>query len=487
MSKRSSLKVFREEGAPTAAAGSAEQPPRNYYDEPTFFANYRDLGSANEHVEIPAMRQLLKDGDLRNARVLDLGCGTGMQLRRALGAGARLAVGVDWSRRMLREAAMRTDAAARALVRDGGQSICRSSSSSSSSSSQSSQSGQSGRSGQSGSSSDSGNGGGGGGGDDEMEVTWSGRWGPKGAQEWHYIRSMAQEYEDSDHLPGRRLAPATGPMGTPLGDLSAGEADDLRVVERVMPDRSSGGAYDVIMSSLMLHYLDLAAFRTVLRRARAWLAAPRGILVFSMEHPVCTASLGRHKAWYPAKTEEKDKHKRRRKMTPMTTTTTTTTTSSDRAGATASASEASESSAEPQTTSAASSLPSSSPSKGGSSGGIPPTTSALLRPPRGDDDESLIRESSARRVFFPLDCYAEEGPRSSSWVGVAGVVKHHRTLATVINELVAAGFVIEQLLEPTASVAAEAGKPKLRLHRKRPPFLMVRARPAASAAIGHGE
>lgn len=73
------------------------------YDDPLFFAGYRDLradgGGLNEDLEQPALAALLPD--VRGACVLDLGCGDGALARRLAEAGAREVIAVDASARML--------------------------------------------------------------------------------------------------------------------------------------------------------------------------------------------------------------------------------------------------------------------------------------------------------------------------------------------------------------------------------------------------
>jgi SAM-dependent methyltransferase len=84
--------------------------PQNIYDDPDFFAGYRDLRASdsglNGALEVPAMLRLLPD--LAGADVLDLGCGFGDFARLARARGAASVTGVDISERMLREAALRT-------------------------------------------------------------------------------------------------------------------------------------------------------------------------------------------------------------------------------------------------------------------------------------------------------------------------------------------------------------------------------------------
>lgn len=77
---------------------------QNIYDDPEFFAGYRNLRDnligLHENVIRPALPRLLPD-DLAGKRVLDLGCGEGWFCRVALDAGADSVVGVDPSERML--------------------------------------------------------------------------------------------------------------------------------------------------------------------------------------------------------------------------------------------------------------------------------------------------------------------------------------------------------------------------------------------------
>ncbi|MGH3071154.1 MAG: class I SAM-dependent methyltransferase [Gaiellaceae bacterium] len=86
---------------------------QNIYDDPDFFAGYRNLREnlvgLHENVVRPALPRLLPD-DLAGRRVLDLGCGDGWFSRIALDAGAASVVGVDPSSLMLQ--------LARASIRD---------------------------------------------------------------------------------------------------------------------------------------------------------------------------------------------------------------------------------------------------------------------------------------------------------------------------------------------------------------------------------
>lgn len=73
-----------------------------------------------------------------------------------------------------------------------------------------------------------------------------------------------------------------------------------------------------------------------------------------------------------------------------------------------------------------------------------------------------------------LDNYQEEGMRKQHWF-VDGVIKYHRTIATIFNTLLAAGFTIVKVLEPAALKEEEACNAELKNERRRPPFLMLKA------------
>ena len=84
------------------------------------------------------------------------------------------------------------------------------------------------------------------------------------------------------------------------------------------------------------------------------------------------------------------------------------------------------------------------------------------------------KDSSGQKLAWRVVNYDDEGKRESRWI-VDGVVKYHRTIATVLNLLVDAGFRIRRVLEPHAVEAAEEARPDLLEERVRPPFLLVAA------------
>lgn len=88
--------------------------------------------------------------------------------------------------------------------------------------------------------------------------------------------------------------------------------------------------------------------------------------------------------------------------------------------------------------------------------------------------DGWVLDEEGRRVRWGLDRYAEEGAREETWF-VPGVRKVHRTLATLINELVDAGLTVERVVEPIPTEAWLAARPQWRDERRRPMFLLIRA------------
>jgi len=91
-----------------------------------------------------------------------------------------------------------------------------------------------------------------------------------------------------------------------------------------------------------------------------------------------------------------------------------------------------------------------------------------------DDYRGLIEQDVGRKRWA-LNDYMEEGPRYETWY-VPGVRKVHRTMATLMNGLVDAGLELERVVEPTPSAEWLERHPSMRDERRRPMFLLVRAR-----------
>ena len=82
--------------------------------------------------------------------------------------------------------------------------------------------------------------------------------------------------------------------------------------------------------------------------------------------------------------------------------------------------------------------------------------------------------TEGERQVWPVDRYLDEGPRTTDWLA-KGVVKQHRTIATYLNLLIAAGFSILKMEEWGPSEAQIAAHPEWACERERPPFLLVSA------------
>jgi SAM-dependent methyltransferase len=76
---------------------------------------------------------------------------------------------------------------------------------------------------------------------------------------------------------------------------------------------------------------------------------------------------------------------------------------------------------------------------------------------------------------WALRDYSDEGARDEAWF-VPGVRKFHRTVATLLNGLTDAGLAIARVTEPIPSPAWLERHPSMPDERRRPMFLLVRAR-----------
>ena len=79
------------------------------------------------------------------------------------------------------------------------------------------------------------------------------------------------------------------------------------------------------------------------------------------------------------------------------------------------------------------------------------------------------------RTTWPVNGYLDEGPRTTDWLA-KGVVKQHRTLGTLINILIGAGFTLQHVEEWGPSRDQVAAHPDWADERERPMFLLVSAR-----------
>ncbi|MBE6758790.1 MAG: class I SAM-dependent methyltransferase [Ruminococcaceae bacterium] len=85
------------------------------------------------------------------------------------------------------------------------------------------------------------------------------------------------------------------------------------------------------------------------------------------------------------------------------------------------------------------------------------------------------RDEQGNKLYAHLADYSTDGKRQSEWF-VDGVVKYHRTFSSIVNTLVDAGFVIEQMIEPVPDSEMMAKHPEHRDLIHKPDFLLVRAK-----------
>ncbi|HLZ27275.1 MAG TPA: class I SAM-dependent methyltransferase [Chloroflexota bacterium] len=89
--------------------------------------------------------------------------------------------------------------------------------------------------------------------------------------------------------------------------------------------------------------------------------------------------------------------------------------------------------------------------------------------------DGWVLDAQGHRARYALDDYAEEGARQEHWF-IPGVRKVHRTLATLINGLIDAGLTLERVVEPVPSADRVQTDPAARDERRRPMFVLIRAR-----------
>jgi len=89
-------------------------------------------------------------------------------------------------------------------------------------------------------------------------------------------------------------------------------------------------------------------------------------------------------------------------------------------------------------------------------------------------EQEWLRDAAGRKELWPVDEYSTEGARHTRWFR-DGVIKHHRTVATYVNVLLAGGFTLLALDEPVPTADAIAARPELESERRRPPFLLLAA------------
>ena len=74
--------------------------------------------------------------------------------------------------------------------------------------------------------------------------------------------------------------------------------------------------------------------------------------------------------------------------------------------------------------------------------------------------------------LWPIARYSDESIRHQNWF-VDNVIKYHRTVSSILNDLIHVGFIINSVNEPTPSQADLKKRPDLKGHVERPPILVV--------------
>ncbi|CAI7603013.1 unnamed protein product [Penicillium manginii] len=90
-------------------------------------------------------------------------------------------------------------------------------------------------------------------------------------------------------------------------------------------------------------------------------------------------------------------------------------------------------------------------------------------------DWTSVQEGGQEKKVWPLNSYSEEGWRYTSWLGVSGVKKYHRTVETYVTLLLENGFKLTGLKDWVPSKEAVSEHPEWADERHRPYFLLISA------------
>ncbi|SKC99241.1 Methyltransferase domain-containing protein [Chitinophaga ginsengisegetis] len=83
-------------------------------------------------------------------------------------------------------------------------------------------------------------------------------------------------------------------------------------------------------------------------------------------------------------------------------------------------------------------------------------------------------DEQGQRLHWPVDNYQQETLRQTRFLDT-DVVKYHRTVATLLNTLMDAGFRITTIAEPQPTAEVIAAYPEMKDETRRPIFLLVAA------------
>ncbi|KOY83497.1 class I SAM-dependent methyltransferase [Lysinibacillus macroides] len=94
---------------------------------------------------------------------------------------------------------------------------------------------------------------------------------------------------------------------------------------------------------------------------------------------------------------------------------------------------------------------------------------------RRTNEDNWAYDEEGSRLYYAIDHYQEEGLRQQTWL-VDGVLKYHRTLATMVNTLIAYGLTIDKIVEPIPSQEAIQQLPSIEKELRRPSFLFIKVK-----------
>lgn len=88
------------------------------------------------------------------------------------------------------------------------------------------------------------------------------------------------------------------------------------------------------------------------------------------------------------------------------------------------------------------------------------------------NEQDWYVDEQGNRLHWPVDHYQSEGMRETEFL-TEQVVKYHRTIATYLNTLIQAGFVIKAVKEPAPTKDMLENDPAMQDEDRRPMFLIV--------------
>lgn len=98
-----------------------------------------------------------------------------------------------------------------------------------------------------------------------------------------------------------------------------------------------------------------------------------------------------------------------------------------------------------------------------------PLTTAPMEGPQ------WVYDAETKNRYYPLRNYGQPGPRTEEWLKCT-VHKYHRTFSQIINSLLCAGFVLEEMREPVPDAETVQKNPRMEKEFDKPSFLLIRAR-----------